>query len=108
MYSIIIIHYCTNEQKEVLSQKWASLEEDERKKYKAKTADCVSWISTDAQKNKVIRELLSITKENVCDLFKCVFTTSDCNSLFSALKVCQVVVFTRHRFTHCLTSAKPQ
>ncbi len=79
---------------------------DERKKYKAKCADCVSWITTDAQKKKIIKELMSITKENVCDLFKCVFT--ECNSLFSALKVCQVVVFTRHRFTHCLTSAKPQ
>ena len=48
----------------VLSQMWASLSTEEKEQWKEK-AKGFSWISTPEQKKKAIRELVTLTRENV-------------------------------------------
>ena len=48
-----------------LSEKWASLTDDQKKEWKDKASKGVSWVSTPEQKKKTVRELISITQENV-------------------------------------------
>lgn len=53
-----------------LSDKWASLTEDEKKQWKDKAAKGISSVtSTPETKKKAIRELTSITQENVSFLY---------------------------------------
>lgn len=48
-----------------LSTKWASLTDEEKRQWKVKASDGLSWISTPEQKKKAVHELISITEENV-------------------------------------------
>lgn len=48
-----------------LSANWALLTDEEKKEWKVKASDGLSWMSTPEQKKKAIHELICITEENV-------------------------------------------